>query len=242
MIGRIHSIESMGLVDGPGIRYVVFMQGCHIRCVYCHNPDTWSLSGGTPIMAAELIKKIVRFKPYFKRSGGGVTFSGGEPLLQPDFLIEILTLCKKEGIHTAVDTAGVGLGKYDEILKLTDLVLLDVKHTREEDYKKITGFGMDSFHEFAAALKRAGKTDVWIRAVIIPGINDYPDYVRDLWEFAKKLPRVKKFELLPYHTLGVNKYSRLGIEYPLKDTQPMDRRHVQKWQDVLNRALGAEPD
>ena len=238
-VGKIHSIESMGLVDGPGIRYVVFMQGCHIRCIYCHNPDTWSLSGEINMTAEELVAKIIRFKPYFESSGGGVTFSGGEPLLQYEFLIEALKKCKENGIHTAVDTAGVGLGHYDEILKFVDLVMLDIKHTTEAGYKKITGFGMDPFYDFVEALRRS-ESSVWLRAVIVPEINDHTDYIRDLWALAKKIPRVKKFELLPYHTLGVNKYQKLGLEYPLDGVKPMDRRHVERWQDVINKALMSE--
>lgn len=235
--GNIHSVESMGLVDGPGIRYVVFMQGCHIRCIYCHNPDTWSLSGGEKMTADALVKKLVRFKPYFDASGGGVTFSGGEPLLQYAFLTEALKKCKEAGIHTAIDTAGVGMGHYDELLRYTDLVLLDIKHTQEEGYKRITGFGMEAFYEFLAALKRAERVDVWLRAVIIPTINDHTDYIRELWTLAKKIPRVKKIELLPYHTLGVNKYRALGLEYPIPEIPPMNRRHVERWQEVLNKAL-----
>ena len=234
--GRIHSIETMGLVDGPGVRFVVFLQGCQLRCAFCHNPDTWSLTEGEEISPRELVEKIKRYQPYFTRSKGGVTFSGGEPLLQPDFLIECLKLCKAEGIHTALDTAGVGLGRYDEILTYTDLVLLDIKHIQPEKYQFITGQTMDKYNEFINILNQT-KTDVWLRAVIIPGINDNLDYIRDLWEVGKRFRRIKKFELLPYHTLGINKYEALGIGYRLKDTPPMNRKHVEKWQDTLNKAL-----
>ncbi len=239
-VGNIHSVESMGLVDGPGIRYVVFMQGCHIRCVYCHNPDTWSLSGGQKMTPEQLFDKIVRFKPYFDASGGGVTLSGGEPLLQYDFIIEFLKMCKEAGIHTAIDTAGVGVKHYDEILKYTDLVLLDIKHTENDAYKNITGFGMEFFYEFLEALKRAENVDVWLRAVIIPTINDSEDYIKNLWALAKKIPRVKRIELLPYHRLGVNKYHVLDIKYPIEDIPAMDKNFTNKWQEVLNKALISE--
>lgn len=134
--GYIHSVESMGLVDGPGVRYVVFMQGCPLRCKYCHNPDTWNMGAGEEVEAETLFKKILRFRPYFESSGGGVTFSGGEPLMQPEFLKEMLRLCKEEGIHTAIDTAGGGVGDFTEILELADLILLDIKHPKEEGYQK----------------------------------------------------------------------------------------------------------
>ena len=152
--GRIHSIESMGLVDGPGIRVVVFFQGCALRCKYCHNPDTWAPNLGDEYTAEELVSKIKRFKPYFERSGGGVTFSGGDPLKQPEFLLEVLKLCKEEGISTCLDTAGYGLGDYDEILKYTDLVLYDVKDITREGYKNVTLMEIDDTHNFHESMKR----------------------------------------------------------------------------------------
>ena len=151
--GKIHSIESMGLVDGPGIRTVVFFQGCKLRCAYCHNPDTWQLSGGMEMTPEEIVQKIVRFKPYFHRSGGGVTFSGGDPLLQPEFLIQCLKLCKQKGIHTTIDTAGFGLGDYAEILKYTDLVLLDIKNTTSKGYVNLTGKDSKGVHFFTGIKK-----------------------------------------------------------------------------------------
>ena len=152
--GKIHSIESMGLVDGPGIRVVVFFQGCKLRCAYCHNPDTWKLSGGIEMTPEELIQKIVRFKPYFDRSGGGVTFSGGDPLIQPEFLLECLKLCKLNGIHTAIDTSGFGNGNYAEILEYTDLVLLDIKHTSSQGYVNLTGKDTKDVNSFLASFKK----------------------------------------------------------------------------------------
>ncbi len=231
--GYIHSYESMGLVDGPGIRFVVFLQGCGLRCSFCHNPDTWNMKDGTKISAEELFSKILRYKPYFATSGGGVTFSGGEPLMQPEFLIEMLKLCKEEGIHTAIDTAGVGRGDVDKILSLTDLVMLDVKHLDEEKYRDITDHGLSVFNEFAEKLKKSS-VDVWLRAVIIPTINNNLDYVGKVADYAETFPNIKKVELLPYHTLGVNKYKELGIQYRLKNVAPMDKRVTDMWQERIN--------
>ena len=164
MKGRIHSFESMGLLDGPGIRTIVFMQGCNLRCLFCHNPDTWALSGGDEYTPEELVTKISKFKAYFDKSGGGATFSGGEPLLQKEFLIEALKLCKERGIHTTIDTAGVGHGDYEEILKYVDLVLLDIKHYDDEKYKDLVGRNMDEFNKFKEALNKSN-CKVWIRNV-----------------------------------------------------------------------------
>ncbi len=237
--GYIHSVESMGLVDGPGVRYVVFMQGCPLRCQYCHNPDTWNMGAGEEVEAEELFEKILRFRPYFESSGGGVTFSGGEPLMQPEFLKEMLRICKEAGIHTAIDTAGGGVGDFTEILELADLILLDIKHTNEAEYQKITGISMERFQNFVSQLKKH-PVNLWLRAVLVPGINDTQDYIQDLWEVAKQLPKVKKIEILPYHTMGVQKYKMLGIDYPLEGVLPMDKKLAAKWQTELNKMLMLE--
>ncbi|MFU0824649.1 pyruvate formate-lyase-activating protein [Clostridium sp.] len=234
--GRIHSIESMGLVDGPGIRTVVFFQGCPLRCAYCHNPDTWNMQGGTEFTPEELLKKILRFKPYFEKSGGGVTFSGGEVLLQPDFLLEILKLCKENDIHTTLDTSGFGLGKYDEILKYTDLVILDIKHVDDAGYKNLTGQGKKGLDEFLKALAKSG-TKLWIRHVVVPKITDSEEHISKLAHIIKQIDNVEKVELLPYHTLGVNKYDRLGLDYLLKDTPPMDKNKLKGLESLLTRLL-----
>lgn len=234
--GFIHSFESMGLVDGPGIRFVVFLQGCPLRCTFCHNPDTWETNTGNEFTPDDLIKKILRYKPYFNRSKGGVTFSGGEPLLQYDFLLETVKKCKEHGIHTAIDTSGVGHNNCHELLNTADLIMLDIKHTKSEVYEQITGVKDTAFNSFIKQLSDA-TCNVWLRAVIIPGINDNFDYIQDLWEMSKKIPRVKKIELLPYHTLGVNKYDILNIDYPLKDVPPMDKKTARNWQDMLNNIL-----
>ncbi len=227
--GNIHSIETMGLVDGPGIRVVVFFQGCSLRCKFCHNPDTWACSGGEEYTPEELVKKIERFKTYFASSGGGVTFSGGEPLRQPEFLLEVLKLCKIKGIHTCIDTAGYGFGNYDEILKYTDLVLFDIKHYTREGYKNITLMEIDESLNFLEAMKR-NNIKMWIRHVVVPGLTDEEIHLRSLKEFIDTIPNVEKVELLPYHMLGVNKYEGLGIKYPLEGIKAMDKELTKKYQ------------
>ena len=223
--GKIHSVESMGLVDGPGIRVVVFMQGCTLRCLYCHSPETWTLDGNKDALdftPEELVNKISRFRSYFEKSGGGVTFSGGDPLKQPEFLKETLKLCKEAGIHTTLDTSGVGFGDYEEILKYTDLVLYDVKHLTREGYKDMTGIEIDETQKFLEACKKMG-TKMWIRQVVVPGKTDSEEYIRELGKFIKTLDNVEKVELLPYHLLGVNKYETLGIKYRLEGLEAMDK-------------------
>ena len=232
ILGNISSIESMGLVDGPGIRYVVFLQGCELRCLYCHNPETWDKDKECQRMTPEeLVKKIVRFKSYFGRTGG-VTFSGGEPLLQPKFLLECLKLCKKEGINTALDTAGVGFGDYDKILLLTDLVILDLKAVSEEDYKNITGQPMIRFKKFLADCQRLNKK-LWIRQVIVPGINDNEENIKKIKDFVSQLRNVEKVELLPYKTIGVHKYEDLKIKYRLEGVPDMDEGKCKELEKLL---------
>lgn len=234
--GRIHSIESMGLVDGPGVRTVVFLQGCKLRCAYCHNPDTWNLDGGTEMLPEELLKKILRYKPYFEKSGGGVTFSGGDPLLQPEFLLEMLKLCKENGIHTTLDTSGYGFGEYDEILKYADLVILDIKHVDDIGYKNLTGRSKRGVEIFLEALSRSD-CKVWIRHVVVPEITDSKEHIQKLEEIIKDIKNVEKVELLPYHTLGTNKYEKLGIPYRLKDVEPMDKQETKKLEKELRKNI-----
>ena len=219
--GSIDSIETFGLVDGPGIRTVVFLNGCKLRCKYCHNPEMWKKKENnyTPV---ELAKKIIRNKPYFKRNNGGVTFSGGEPLLQSEFIIEVCKILKKENIHIALDTAGVGNGNYNEILSYIDLVILDIKHTTKEGYLNITSHTIDDSLEFIDNLNKSGK-DVYIRQVIVPGIMDNIDYLKSLKEFIKKIKNIKKIEFLPYHSMGKEKYHKLGIKYPYENLKDMDK-------------------
>lgn len=225
MDGYLHSIESMGLVDGPGIRTVVFLSGCLLRCRYCHNPDTWKEGAGTRISPAELVNKLRRFQTYY-RSGGGVTFSGGEPLLQPDFLEEALALSRAAGIHTCIDTAGVGRAddeQYRRILANTSLILYDVKHFLPEEYRKLTGQPMDETLRFLR-LAQQMQVPMWIRHVVVPGLTDSEQHLAGLREYIDSLSGVERVELLPYHRLGAHKYPMLGLPYTLEDTPPMDQQ------------------
>jgi pyruvate formate lyase activating enzyme len=234
-MGKIHSIETLGTLDGPGIRMVVFLQGCKLRCLYCHNPDTWSTSSGLKISSDEIIKKAKKYKPYFEFNSGGITFSGGEPLMQPEFLLECLKKCNKEGIHTVLDTSGVGYGNYDEILKYTDLILFDIKHSNQKKYKEITGLDINSYCEFKESIIKNNK-DIWLKQVITPNINDtYEDmleFQREVDTFPKDI--IQKVELLPYHTLGVFKYNELNIDYKLKDRPPLSKKRLDELKTYLN--------
>lgn len=230
MNGYIDSIETMGLVDGPGIRMVIFMKGCRLRCLFCHNPETWTMKDSTIITSDEVIKRLENNMSYYKN--GGVTFSGGEPLLQPKFLIDCLKKSKKLGIHTALDTSGVGSGMYDEILDYTDLVLLDIKAYKEDEYKKMTGLNMDEFNKFITVLKKKNKA-LWIRQVVIPGINDTKEYMLGLKEYLRQFNNIEKIELLPYHLYGVDKYKKIGIKYPLDGVPPMEQSRIKDLYEIL---------
>lgn len=235
MIGKINSIETMGLVDGPGVRFVVFMQGCPLRCRFCHNPETWNVNGKSDSYTPEeLIKKILNYKPYFKHNGG-VTFSGGEPLMQKEFLLECLKLCKKETIHTCLDTAG-SIPDCKEILEYTDLVIFDIKGTNKENYKEMTGANIDTSLKFLKLCQKMDKK-LWIRVVIVPGINDTKEYINELISFVKPLKNIEKIELLPYHTLGVHKYEDLKLNYSLKDVPDMDKDKCKRLEEMLKEGL-----
>ena len=223
--GSIDSIESMGLLDGPGIRTIVFLNGCKLRCIYCHNPEMWKKKEKN-YTKEELTEKIIRNKPYFK-NGGGVTFSGGEPLLQSNFIIECAKILKKENIHIAIDTAGVGNGNYEELLKYVDLVILDIKHTEKEGYKLITQREMEEVNNFIEALNKSNKK-VWIRQVIIPDINDNEKYIDSLINYIKKIKNIEKVEFLPYHRLGREKYIKLNIPYPCEEKKDMDKEKCEQ--------------
>ena len=233
--GYVHSIETMGLVDGPNIRIVVFMQGCPLRCSFCHNPDTWKAGMNKKMTSKEIVDEIRKYRPYIEL-GGGVTFSGGEPLYQSEFLLEMLKLCKKAGIHTCIDTSGTGYDKelLDEILKYTDLVILDIKAIDEENYKKITGKNMDMFNYFKDKLIKHNNK-LWIRQVIIPTINDNEEYILKLKEYIKEFKNIEKIELLPYHNMGVEKYDKLNIKYRLQSIEPMDKEECKKLENLLKR-------
>ncbi|MEG2351531.1 MAG: pyruvate formate-lyase-activating protein [Bacilli bacterium] len=237
-MGKVNSIETLGLVDGPGIRIVVFMQGCPLRCEFCHNPETWNLKkGGQNFTPEDLIKKILKYKNYISNNGG-VTFSGGEPLMQKEFLLECLKLCKKNNIHTAVDTSG-SINNTEEILKYTDLVILDIKAVDSFNYKKITGGDFDLFINFLNLCQKLDKK-LWLRQVIIPGINDTEKYVDKLTDFIKKIKAVEKVELLPYHDMAKSKYEELGINYVLKNTPNMDKIKCAELEKKLKEGLNIE--
>lgn len=215
----VNSIESFGLVDGPGIRTVIFFNGCLLRCKFCHNPEMFQMQEANTTVE-ELVEKIKRFKPYFKNNGG-VTYSGGEPLLQVDFLIELSKALKEENVHIALDTAGVGIGKYEEILKYIDLVILDIKHLTPAGYEELVRHKIDEFLKFVEVLKKLNK-DLWIRQVVVPGIHDNEEYMEMLVSYLKTLPNIKRIEFLPFHKMGDEKYEKLGINNPLKNTPAMD--------------------
>ncbi len=233
MKGNINSIETMGLVDGPGIRMVIFLQGCPLRCLFCHNPETWSQEKNILMTPEEVLKKAMRYKNYFGENGG-ITFSGGEPLFQPDFLLETLKLCKKENIDTALDTAGVNnhIGNKEEILKYVDLVLWDIKAIDKEAYKKMTSKDIEESLEFLRLCQKLNKK-MWLRQVIVPGINDTEEYILKLKEFIKPLKNIEKVELLPYHTMGIEKYKKLGLKYRLAQVEAMDIQKCKELEKLL---------
>lgn len=220
MDGYIHSIESFGTVDGPGVRMVVFLQGCPMRCLYCHNPDTWEIAKGERISALDVIRQYERNQAFYTR--GGLTVTGGEPLLQVDFLLELFALAKDRSIHTCIDTSGVTFQtaespyrkKLDQLLQLTDLVMLDIKHMDSAQHIKLTSHDNTSILAFARHLNDL-KIPVWIRHVIVPGYTDHEDELRALGRLIASLPNVKAVDVLPYHTMGVEKYKALGIPYQL---------------------------
>jgi pyruvate formate lyase activating enzyme len=234
MKGLINSIETLGTLDGPGIRFVVFLQGCKLRCLYCHNPETWNINSteAIEISPQELVKKVEKYKSYYGEDGG-VTFSGGEPLLQPEFLLECLKLCKEKNIHTCLDTAGFGFGNYEEILKYTDLVILDVKAVEEDEYKKVTGQKMNKFFEFLEVAQSMNKK-MWLRQVIVPNINDDKVHIEKLKQFANNLKNVEKVELLPYKTIGVHKYKTLNLKYRLEGIEELSQEKLDELNSYLN--------
>ncbi len=240
MKGRIHSLESFGTVDGPGVRFVVFVQGCPMRCAYCHNPDTWPLDGGTLMEPSEIIEQYERNIGFYK--GGGITVTGGEPLMQVDFLIDLFTLAKEKNIHTCIDSSGIAfnpdnptlLEKLDKLMPLTDLVMLDIKHIDPEKHKELTSQPNKNILAFAAYLDKK-KVDMWIRHVVVPGITDDDKYLFDLGYFIGQFHNLKALDVLPYHTMGEVKYKKLGMEYKLKGVPAMDKaKAIEKKQVILN--------
>lgn len=226
MQGHIHSIESFGTVDGPGIRYVVFFKGCPMRCAYCHNPDTWDPAGGELKTADEILKDYESYKPFL--NGGGITATGGEPLMQIDFLLELFTKAHARGIHTCLDTSGIMfdeknptlMEKFDKLTAVTSLVMLDIKHIDPEAHIKLTSKPNDRILAFAQYLSKMN-VDTWIRHVIVPGITDDPGELDRLGYFIGGLSSLKALDVLPYHTMGEVKYEQLGIDYPLKGVEAL---------------------
>lgn len=231
MKGYVHSLQSMGTVDGPGVRAVVFTEGCPLRCVYCHNPDTWEFNKEHLVSAEELSEKILRLYPYIKN--GGVTFSGGEPCVQAEFLTELACLLKEKGLHIALDTSGAVYNeKVEKLLEKTDLVLLDIKMTSEADYKKHIGGSLKTTLDFLEILEKKNK-EVWIRHVVVPGITDSEDNIKKLKELISPFKCITKVELLPFRTLCIEKYESMGIEFPLKDTPQMSREETERLYEFL---------
>lgn len=238
MSGRIHSLESFGTVDGPGVRFVIFLQGCPMRCAYCHNPDTWELNGGTMMEAKEIIAQYERNVSYYR--GGGITVTGGEPLLQVDFLIELFTLAKSKDIHTCIDTSGITfkpenkdyIKKLDQLLSLTNLVMLDIKHIDPQKHIELTEQPNDGILAFARYLSDKS-IPTWIRHVIVPGHTDDEEYLYQLGYFIGDLKNVKALDVLPYHDMGTVKYKAMGIPYRFKGVPPMDKKLVIEKKQVI---------
>jgi pyruvate formate lyase activating enzyme len=233
--GRIHSFESFGTVDGPGIRFVIFMQGCPFKCLYCHNPDTWSSDSGTLYSVDEVFDKIKRYIPYFKNSGGGVTVSGGEPLIHAEFITGLFKKCKEEGIHTAIDTNGFVDSNSDTIntlLDYTDLVLLDIKHIDNKKHKSLTGCSNENVLKFAQHLS-SRKISVWLRYVVVPGLTDFEPDVKKLGKFIAKLSNIEKIELLPFHKIGEYKWKELGLNYTLFDIPPASESDIERVRKII---------
>ncbi len=235
MTGHIHSTESFGTVDGPGVRFVVFFQGCPMRCKYCHNPDTWDFSGGTERTAEDLMKEYDSYKEFFKT--GGITATGGEPLVQAEFLAQLFKLAKSKGVHTCLDTsAGVydpnSHEKIDEALKYTDLVMLDIKHIDNDCHKKLTGIGNRNILAFAEHIRDLG-IPVWIRHVVVPGITDKYEELFALGEYLSNLSNLKALDVLPYHDMAKTKYQELGLEYPLGNTPPLTKEEAIKARETI---------
>ena len=231
MIGRITEFETMGSADGPGIRLVLFLSGCQLRCLYCHNPETWSLDGfRREITSEEVLNLYNKYKVYYGNNGG-VTFSGGEPLMQSEFVLETIKLLKQNGVHTALDTAGVG-DNYEELLDLVDLVILDIKAVDEDEYKLITGHDMKKFNQFLNKCQQLNKK-LWLRQVIVPSINDDEAHVLKLKEFASGLNNVERIELLPYHSMAKSKYKQMNIKYRLEHIPDMDKERCKQLEQLL---------
>ena len=247
IMGKVNSWESFGAADGPGLRYVIFLQGCHMRCKYCHNPETWSLNGGEEISAEDAFKTVMRYKNYWgsnfdKAKGritGGITISGGEALLQIDFVTEVFRLAKEQGVHTTLDTSGNPFtfeepfkSKFDKLMEVTDLFMLDIKEIEDDKHKELTKWTNINILEMAKYLSDNGK-EMWIRHVLVPGITDDEEGLKKLKSFVDDLKTVSKVEILPYHTLGLEKWKNLKIDYPLEGVKTPTKEEVKKAEELL---------
>jgi len=239
MLGKIHSVETFGTVDGPGIRYVLFMQGCPLRCLYCHNPDTWDLSAGREITVSEILNEYNKNRDFYSK--GGITVTGGEPLLQIDFLTELFKAAKEQGIHTCIDTSGITFNpnnteKIDRLMKYTDLVMLDIKHIDDNEHIKLTGKSNKNILQFAKHLESL-KKPVWIRHIIVEGITDKPQYLLELGRFIGSLQNLAALDVLPYHTMGVNKYKELNIPYTLEGLPALPLKEAVKAKQYILKGI-----
>lgn len=243
-MGYVHSLETFGTVDGPGVRFVVFFQGCPMRCQYCHNPDTWEINAGMEMSADEIIAKFERNRSFYRT--GGITATGGEPMMQIDFLLELFTKAKEKDIHTCLDTSGImfvedrtleAFKKIEKLMQLTDLVMLDIKHVEDVPHEKLTGHSNQKILAFAKYLDEI-KKPVWIRHVVVPGITFIEEKLTLFGEFLKTLSNVEKLEVLPYHALGAVKYENLGMEYVLKDTPQLTKDEAKEAELVIRKSWG----
>lgn len=239
--GYVHSIETCGTVDGPGLRYVIFLQGCPMRCQYCHNPDTWEPGKGEQMTVDEALEKFYSNTPFYRN--GGVTVTGGEPMMQMDFLIELFTKLHADGIHTCIDSSGIMfrpenqefMEKMEKLAEVTDLVMLDIKHIDDEKHKVLTAHSNKNILAFTKYLDEKG-IPIWIRHVVVPGITLYKEYLERLGEFMATLNNVKALDVLPYHTMGKVKYENLGMEYPLKDTREATKQEAVAAKNIILQA------
>lgn len=239
MRGRIHSLESFGTVDGPGLRYVVFFQGCPMRCLYCHNPDTWEGAEGTDMTADEILELIQKNRVFYQN--GGITATGGEPLMQLEFLTELFEKAKERGIHTCLDTSGVLFTEqkrdaFERLLRATNLVMLDIKHMDDKEHRKLTGHSNEAVFAFASFL-REHQIPMWVRHVVVPEITLLESELRQLGHFLRDYPNLEKIEVLPYHSLGKIKYEKLLLDYPLLDTQQVTKEKAQWAERIIRSAM-----
>lgn len=232
MVGRINSFQTLGTLDGPGIRFVVFMQGCNLKCSYCHNPETWDKNKGIKMSAREVFEKMLKYAPYFGERGG-ITITGGEPLLQAQFLCELLSLCRQKGIHSAVDTNGTILTPYaKKAVSMADLIMIDLKMNTNNLYQKYIGIDINKVLSFIRYVDSLGK-DIWIRQVILPSVNDKVDDIRQLLDLLKPLSNIKKVELLPFKKLCLEKYESMGKTFPLAYLPETTEDKIKELEDII---------